>query len=116
MLPAPRETVKPIHEVKSKITIAGFRNIILLVFTILAVILSSYDFGTAFILYQVPVPLGELLEIIMLLVIIFISIQISSKKIREENNFTWHPIIEVGKIFMAIFIIYPLMVFSLGRK
>jgi Na+/H+ antiporter NhaD/arsenite permease-like protein len=99
-----KEPDKPDYKVKSRIAIDGIWNIILLIFTIFAVVLSSYNFGTAFLLYHVPVPLSELMEILILLVIIFVSVKITSKEIRSLNNFTWHPIIEVGKLFMAIFI------------
>lgn len=99
-----KEPVKPIYKVKSKIRIDGIWNIILLVFTIFVVVLSSFDFGTAFILYHVPIPLSELIEILLLLTITFVSVNITTKEIRSLNNFTWRPIIEVGKLFMAIFI------------
>jgi len=99
-----KEPNKPDYRIKSRITIAGIWNIILLIFTIFAVVLSGYDFGTAFLIYHVPFPLGELLEILSLLAIIFVSVEITPKEIRALNNFTWHPIIEVGKLFMAIFI------------
>jgi Na+/H+ antiporter NhaD/arsenite permease-like protein len=99
-----KETGNRAFKGKSKITVSGSWNIVLLVFAIFAVVLSSYDFGTAFMLYNVPVPLSELAEILILICITFISVKITSKEIRAQNNFTWHPIIEVGKIFAAIFI------------
>ena len=49
-------------------------------------------------------PLSELIEIVILISVSYVSIKITTKQIRTENNFTWHPIVEVGKIFAAIFI------------
>ena len=99
-----KESSKPVSKRKIKISISGIWNIALLILVVFAVVLSSFDFGTAFTLYHVPVSLSELIEIIILMVVTYISVKITSKEIRKRNNFTWHPIIEVGKLFAAIFI------------
>jgi Na+/H+ antiporter NhaD/arsenite permease-like protein len=99
-----KETSRPPSLNKSKILITGGWNLILLIFIIFGVVLSSFDFGTAFILYHVPIPLSELIELLILILVTFISVKITSEEIRIQNNFTWHPIIEVGKLFAAIFI------------
>jgi Na+/H+ antiporter NhaD/arsenite permease-like protein len=38
------------------------------------------------------------------LIIAIVSIWITRDETRKSNNFTWHPIIEVGKLFAGIFI------------
>jgi len=42
-------------------------------------------------------------EIIFLLMT-FLSLKFTTKKVRESNNFNWHPIIEVAYLFLGIFI------------
>ena len=99
-----KEITKPIATEKGSITIEGGWNILLLVAVVGAVMVSSLNLGNAFTLYQVEMPLSELIEIVGLIAIAFISMKITKKKTREANNFTWHPILEVGKIFAGIFV------------
>ncbi|MDP4207596.1 MAG: sodium:proton antiporter [Bacteroidota bacterium] len=99
-----KENSKPSSQEKGSISIEGGWNFALLVAVIGVVMVSSMDMGDAFTLYHVPMPLSELIEIIALLAIAFISVKITRKETREANNFTWHPILEVGKIFAAIFV------------
>jgi Na+/H+ antiporter NhaD/arsenite permease-like protein len=99
-----KEPVKPVLRGRSKIRIEGGWNLLLLVGVILAVLLSSFDLGFTFMIYDIPLPLAELLEILALLIITYISVKITRKETRTSNNFTWHPIIEVGKLFAGIFV------------
>ena len=99
-----KEPNKPLLRGRSKIRIEGGWNLLLLVAVILAVLLSSFDLGYSFNIYNIPLPLAELLEIIALLVITVISIRITREQTRKSNNFSWHPIIEVGKLFAGIFV------------
>src|ERR1035437_5707715 len=105
-----KETAKPVSATKSAISIKGGWNFLLLAGVICAVLISSQDLGIAFTLYHVPMSTGELIEILMMIAITIISIKITRKETREANQFNWHPILEVGKIFAAIFIcIAPLI-------
>ncbi len=99
-----KETEKPVKNNNSKLKLTGGWNLLLLIIIVIAVVLSSYDFGTAFKFFHIPVPLSEITEIIILITVTLISIKITAKEVRIRNNFTWHPIIEVGKLFAAIFI------------
>lgn len=93
------------HEVDyTRLGIDGALNLLLLVFTIAAVVISSNDFGTAFTLFGVEVNRGEIFELVALGLLTWASIKVTNKEIRVYNNFTWHPIMEVGKIFTCIFI------------
>jgi Na+/H+ antiporter NhaD/arsenite permease-like protein len=96
------ERPKPIS--KKSLSLTGGWNFLLLIGVIGAVLISSQDLGTAFTFMKVPMPKGELIEILAMITITLISIKITRKETREANLFTWHPIIEVGKIFAAIFI------------
>lgn len=99
-----KETERPLHQIKTRISIEGGWNFLLLVAVIFAVLASSFNLGSAFILYHVEMPMSELIEILALLVITFLSIKITRSETRVANNFTWHPILEVGKLFAGIFI------------
>jgi len=93
------------HEVDYKhLGLEGALNLFLLLIAISAVVLSSNDLGVAFSLWGVKVGTSEVLELLILGFITWVSIRITPKEIRTYNNFTWHPMIEVGKIFAAIFI------------
>ena len=100
-----KETAKPEpSKEKKSITIEGGWNFLLLIAVVGAVMVSSLNIGTAFTLYHVEMPLSELIEILGLIAIAFISMKITKKSTREANNFTWHPMLEVGKIFAGIFV------------
>ena len=99
-----KETAKPIQKTKTVLKIEGGWNFVLLVGVILSVLASSQNWGIAFYLYHVPMPLSELVELLAMLAITMISLKITRKETREANQFSWHPILEVGKIFSAIFV------------
>jgi Na+/H+ antiporter NhaD/arsenite permease-like protein len=53
--------------------------------------------------YEAPMWLKFLREIILLL-LISLSLYSTQKKVREQNKFSWRPIIEVAVVFLGIFI------------
>ena len=99
-----KETIKPASKAKQVIKIEGGWNFLLLVGVIFSVLISRQDWGIAFYVYHVPMPASELVEIVALMIITFVSIRITRQATREANQFSWHPIREVGKIFAAIFV------------
>ena len=52
------------------------------------------------IFFRTPAPVRELVFISA----IALSLRFTSKDVREQNRFTYHPIIEVGVLFAAIFV------------
>ena len=52
----------------------------------------------------VTVPFTNLLRDGLMMVIFFFSMMLTKKQTREDNFFTWEPILEVAKLFAAIFI------------
>lgn len=93
------------HEVDYKhLGLEGALNLLLLLFAIIAVVISSNDMGIAFTLFGVEVNWAEVVELVMLGLLTWGSIKVTAPEIRKYNNFTWHPILEVGKIFACIFI------------
>jgi len=99
-----KETAKPASKAKQVIKIEGGWNFLLLVGVIFSVLVSHQEWGTAFFVYHVPLPASELFEIVTMMILTVVSIRITKKTIREANQFSWHPIKEVGKIFASIFI------------
>ncbi len=91
---APRERLK----------IVGVPNLILLPAIVASVLVSSFDFGTAFVLHHVSMPLASLIQVMLLIGITFLSIKITNQEIRLANSFNWEPIKEVAKLFATIFI------------
>lgn len=47
---------------------------------------------------------GTLAQVVLLLVITYISLKVTNKETREGNAFSWEPILEVAKLFATIFI------------
>jgi Na+/H+ antiporter NhaD/arsenite permease-like protein len=87
-----------------KTTIKGKINFVLLSAVLFAVIASSFNLGTAFTIHHVSMPLSSLIQVSLLLVITCISLMVTPREVRLDNEFTWEPIKEVAKLFAAIFI------------
>ena len=99
-----KETATPPADTGEKISLAGTINLLYLPLIVGAVLLSSMKLGDAFVIHHVHMPLAMLLQIIILLIITFISLKTTPKEAREGNGFTWEPILEVAKLFATIFI------------
>ena len=83
----------------------GGINLLLLVGVVGAVLLSGvWKPGVQVTVYYVPVALENLARDVLLLVIIGLSWVLTSQDSRRLNDFNWFPIIEVGKLFAAIFV------------
>jgi len=100
-----KEENHPIPVGDTKIGIQGSSNLILLVGVIGAVLLSGFwRPHIEFNIYHVHVELQNLARDFILLGLTIASWKITSMKIREANDYTWFPIIEVAKLFSGIFI------------
>ncbi|QRX81853.1 sodium:proton antiporter [Glaciimonas sp. PAMC28666] len=88
-----------------KLRFEGKFNFILLLVVIGLVLMSGlWKSGITYNIYGTPVELQNLLRDGLLLVVIVASLLLTPKIAREGNNFTWEPMLEVGKLFAAIFI------------
>jgi len=87
-----------------KLSVEGKRNLLLFPVVIAAVLISSLDLGEAFTIHHVTMPLALLIQIILFFVVTFASLKITKNEIREANEFTWEPILEVAKLFATIFL------------
>ena len=91
-------------EERGKLRIEGKANAVLLIAVVLAVLLSAMDLGRAFEVDKVEMPLAELLEILLLGGVTVFSYRMAGREVRTASGFTWHPILEVGKLFAGIFV------------
>lgn len=89
----------------SKVRIRGVANIALLAGVIAAILLSaSWKPGITFTIQGVSVELQNLVRDAIILVLAFVSLAVTRKEYRSANGFSWGPILEVAKLFAAIFI------------
>ena len=83
----------------------GKINLILLLGVIGAVLMSGiWKPGISFEVYYVHIELQNLVRDGMLLVLAYLSMRLTNDQSRVENGFSWFPIMEVGKLFIGIFI------------
>lgn len=91
--------------VQEKLGLDGKVNLILLVGIIGAVLMSGLlKLGEFINVYGVPLEGQNLLRDGLLLALAFASLQLTTKKCRDLNGFTWAPIEEVAKLFAGIFV------------
>lgn len=83
----------------------GSINIVLLVGIILAVLLSGvWQPGVTWTLYHVQVEMQNVVRDGLLLIIAGLSLWLTHTESRIANDFSWGPILEVGKLFAGIFV------------
>ena len=83
----------------------GSFNLLLLAGVIFGVLLSGFwkpDIN--FQIYHVHIELQNIVRDLLLLILTYLSWNLTSKRIREANEYTWFPIVEVGKLFAGIFV------------
>jgi Na+/H+ antiporter NhaD/arsenite permease-like protein len=94
-----------ITEEKTKIGINGWPNVALLGGVVGAVLMSGmWKPGISFDVYHVHVEFQNLLRDLLLLLITWVSWQFTDREHRRANEFNWHPILEVAKLFAGIFV------------
>ena len=80
-------------------------NLFLLLGVISAVLASGFwKPHVSFNIYYVHLELQNIVRDILLLSLAYISWTMTPMTIREENEFNWFPIVEVGKLFAGIFV------------
>jgi Na+/H+ antiporter NhaD/arsenite permease-like protein len=89
----------------------GLPNFALLAGVIGAVLLSGlWRPGVTFTVLDTPVELQNLVRDAVLVALALVSLWTTPAAIREHNQFHWAPIVEVAKIFAAIFVtIFPVL-------
>ncbi|MDR0806786.1 MAG: sodium:proton antiporter [Enterobacteriaceae bacterium] len=89
----------------SKLHIYGKFNFILLIGVIGSVLLSGiWQPNIEINVSGVHIALQNISRDILLLIITALSMKLTAKQVRSVNQFSWEPILEVGKLFAGIFI------------
>ena len=87
------------------LAVEGGVNILLLGGVVGAVLLSGvWKPGIQFTIYNVNWELQNIARDVLLLAIAYVSWKITSRDSRSANGFSWFPILEVGKLFIGIFL------------
>jgi Na+/H+ antiporter NhaD/arsenite permease-like protein len=84
--------------------IRGAHNLIFLGGIVGAVLMSGMMHTGEVTLLGVPLSLANLLRDLFLLVMVALSLATTARMVREKNEFTWGPIVEVALLFAGIFI------------
>jgi Na+/H+ antiporter NhaD/arsenite permease-like protein len=96
-------TVDPTPD--APLALLGKANFLLLGGVVAAVLMSgTWKPGISFDVLGTPVELQSVLRDLILLSLAGISLVITSREIREGNEFDWGPILEVAKLFSGIFL------------
>ena len=87
------------------VSVRGGVNVLLLGGVVVAVLMSgTLELGVAFTLLGTSVEWQNLLRDLVLLALAAVSLRLTPPECREGNAFGWGPIIEVAKLFAAIFV------------
>ena len=107
------------HSEKEKIGLDGSFNLLLLAGVVAGVLLSGFWKPQISIeIYHVHIELQNIVRDVLLLLLTYCSWIMTSKQIRDQNEYTWFPIIEVAKLFAGIFvtIIPAIAILKAGTK
>lgn len=86
------------------VRVRGLPNLGLIACVVATVLLQGlWQPGDVVLLGQ-PIGLERLVGVAITLAIAVASVAVTSRSVREGNLFTWHPILEVAKLFAALFI------------
>lgn len=89
----------------SPLSLHGKVNLLLIALVIAAILMSAYwKPGIALTVYTVELPLQDLVRDAVFVIATLLSLWLTPKNCREGNGFEWGPIVEVAKLFVAIFI------------
>lgn len=88
-----------------KLGLEGWANLPLLGGVVIAVLLSGiYNSAGSFTLYFVEVQYANLARDVALVALALLSLKLTNDASRKANGFDWFPIVEVAKLFAAIFL------------
>lgn len=100
-----KDEIIPAVQKNDPFKIFGKSNFFLLIAIVACVLMSGiWNSGIRFDVMGTPVTLENLLRDALLIVITLVSMAITPKPVRAGNEFNFAPILEVGKLFLGIFI------------
>lgn len=115
-----KETLKGPEKLSDeKLSVEGSFNLLLLAGVIFGVLISGFwKPGNPITIYHIDLEIQNLTRDILLLILTYLSWSYTSSSIREANEYTWFPIVEVGKLFAGIFvtIIPAIAILKAGTK
>ncbi len=94
----------PEDEANEKLRLVGIRNFIFLAGVVLAVLMSGLVEWGDVTVFGVHRAIQDYFRDLLLIVMGLLSLAFTPVEIREENHFSWFPIIEVAYLFIGIFI------------
>lgn len=100
----PHPLIEGVEE-KEPLRIDGKINLLLLAGVVGVVLLGGvWKSGVTVDIFHVPVTLESIVTQILLIALIWLSMKLTDARSRIENGFTWGPMLEVAKLFAAIFL------------
>jgi Na+/H+ antiporter NhaD/arsenite permease-like protein len=88
----------------ARLHIRGWWNVGLILVVIIFVMLQPKVQLGHVVLLGPSVPVTALVGVTILLLVTLLSARLTPRAIRQANDFTWHPMVEVAMLFAAIFI------------
>lgn len=89
---------------REPLRVEGMVNVALIGVVVLAVLMQGYWKPGAMVLLGETVPIERVAAIGVFLAVTVVSMLLTSRALREENGFAWGAMLEVAKLFAAIFI------------
>jgi Na+/H+ antiporter NhaD/arsenite permease-like protein len=100
-----RDGLRPAAAGPDGFKLEGGLNLLLLAGVVGSVLLSgTWAPGVTFTVYHVEVELPGVVRDILLLLLTLASWILTTRQVRQANDFSWFPIVEVAKLFAGIFI------------
>jgi Na+/H+ antiporter NhaD/arsenite permease-like protein len=87
-----------------RLRVRGWNNIALILLVVLIVLVQGFAPSRSVVLLGQLVPIAELGSGALLLLVTVVSSASTARAVRQANDFSWHPMIEVATLFAAIFI------------
>ncbi|WP_454629887.1 sodium:proton antiporter [Bradyrhizobium cenepequi] len=110
--------IRPDPTPDNPLRISGGVNFVLMTVIIAAILLSASFKLASFEALGVHVALENVLRDAVMVCVVFVSLALTPRRDHEANGFSWGPIVEVAKLFAAIFvtIIPVLAMLNAGRS
>jgi Na+/H+ antiporter NhaD/arsenite permease-like protein len=89
---------------REPLSVEGWVNVALIGVVVLAVLMQGYWKPGTMVLLGETVPIERVVAIGIFLAVTVVSMLLTSRALREENGFAWGAMLEVAKLFAAIFI------------